>query len=153
MRVDYACMLAPDTNSLKKSNDLGVNANQAIKTAKNKTSKRIWPSRFAFVGRRIPAGMKCHDRLRAARERAHESETEEPLGQHSSDMEVDDVIIQAQEKLNQSARTLGIIDFLCVGLSVPCDIDDRAGHSLPSEESADCHQVALDSAMWRRIRT
>src|ERR1700722_12899245 len=146
-------MVGRDTQPMKKFDDLGVNANQAVKTAKNKTSKRIWPGRFAFVGRRIPAGMKCHYRLRAARERAHEGETEEALGEHSSDMEVDDVIIQAQQNLNHSARTFGIIDFICIGLSVPCDIDDRAGHSLPSEESADCHQVALASAMRRRIRT
>ena len=68
-------------------------------------------------------------------------------------MKVDDVVIQSQQKLNQAAGSFGIIDFIGIGLSVPCDIDDRAGHVLTSEESADCHQVALHSAMRRRIRT
>ncbi len=36
-------------------------------------------------------------------QRADETEAEKPSGQHSSDMKVDDVVIQLQEKAHQSS--------------------------------------------------
>jgi hypothetical protein len=68
-------------------------------------------------------------------------------------MKVDYVVIQSREKLNQSKGSPWIIDLICITSSVAGDIDDRAGNLLMPEESADRHQVALDSAMRRRIRT
>ncbi len=97
--------------------------------------------------------MKRHHRLRSAHERTDKGQTEEPSAQHSSDMKVDDVVIQSQQKLNQASGRFGIVDLVGIRLSVPRNVDDRAGHAVTAEKSADCHQVALHSAMRRRVRT
>ena len=97
--------------------------------------------------------MKRHHRLRSAHERTDQGQTEKPSAEHSSNMKVEDVVIQSQQKLNQAGGRLGIVNLVGIGLSMPRNVDYRAGHVLTAEESADCHQVALHSAMRRRVRT
>ena len=97
--------------------------------------------------------MKRHHRLRSAHERTDKSQTEEPSAEHSPHMKVEDVVIQSQQKSNQSGGRFGIVDLVGVGLSVPRNVDHRAGHAVTAEKSADGHQVALHSAMRRRVRT
>jgi hypothetical protein len=68
-------------------------------------------------------------------------------------MKVNHVIVQAREKSNHSSGGFWIVDVIHVRLAVPCNVDDRGGHAVLPKESTDRNQVALDSAMRRRIRT
>ena len=94
--------------------------------------------------------MECHDRLAAVQQRADETETEKPPAQHSSDMKVDDVVIQLRKKAHQSSGISGIVHVIGSRLAVPRNIDNGAGYALAEEESADRYEVALHSTVrWR----
>jgi hypothetical protein len=96
-------------------------------------------------------GVKRHDCLPAWQQRADETEAEKPAAQQPSHIEVDEVIVQLQQKVHQLGRSFGIAHVVASRIAVPRNVDDRAGYALSEQESAYGYQVALHSTVWRRI--
>jgi hypothetical protein len=85
-------------------------------------------------------------------ESANQAQSEQSAAKNAAQVEMKNVVLELTKQPYQLNRAFGVIDLIGFRPPMPRDVDYGTWDSTLPKKGSNCHQIALDSSMRRRIR-
>src|SRR6266508_515372 len=149
--MDEANAIGRNTETVEELLQLGIHGDDPVEALKDETAECVWARGEPFRRLGVAPGVKREHSLAAGHQAAEQGQRQQPKAWEATDVEMQDVVAQAEQEAKHGQGTLRIVDVVSVWPTKAREIDHCAGMSAFAQVSADGNQIGLHATMRRRV--